>query len=275
MAPIRALRTLIASGVVALALIAPGASAAPPSETSAGATAPSRPLGPDDSRGTRAGGPLDSEEPGGTKPGPDESGGTAHGKPPGPEEPRPPLLPADFRGTGRYIVRDLGIDVPFTWQGRNGDSQMIAGGPEHPIWFTNLIYRNTLYTLTYKWPNIPLDPPRPCDRVGFFNRQMFNDLLKTARFVGPEILQGKPDRRVDHWRVGVVGGFTQPGEVFRFPIALGDVYVDQRNPSQWWQVLQFGFQNLFDPALDEWFTMRTFAHQPGQVTLPDRCPPPL
>jgi hypothetical protein len=190
-------------------------------------------------------------------------------------EPRPPLLPADFQGKGRYIVRDLGIDVPFTWQGRDGDSQMIAGGPEYPIWFTNLIYHNTLYTLTYKWPNIPLDPPRPCQKIpGFFNRHLLNEKLKTARFVGPENLQGVKDRYVDHWRVGVVGGFTQPGEVPRFPIALGDVYVDQGDPSRWWQVLQFGFQNLFDPELDEWFRMTTFSHTPGQVTLPTRCLPP-
>ncbi|MFD0786203.1 hypothetical protein ACFQZ8_20075 [Micromonospora azadirachtae] len=215
-------------------------------------------------------GPVDDPQPSRPEP----AANTTSVGPPVFEEPRPPLLPADFRGEGRYIVRDLGIDVPFTWQGRGGDSQMTAGGPEHPIWFTNLIYRNTLYTLTYKWPGIPPDPPRQCDRVGFFNRQIFNDLLKTARFVGPETLQGTTNRRVDHWRVGVVGGSTQPGENPRFPIALGDVYVDQRNPSQWWQVLQFGFQNLFDPALDEWFTMTTFSHRPGQVTLPDRCPPP-
>jgi hypothetical protein len=30
---------------------------------------------------------------------------------------------------------------------------MIAGGPRYRIWFTNLIYRNNLYTVTYKWPN--------------------------------------------------------------------------------------------------------------------------
>lgn len=190
------------------------------------------------------------------------------------KEPSPPRLPADFRGSGRYIVRDLGIDVPFTWEGRHGDSQMIAGGPDYPIWFTNLIYHNTLYTLTYKWPNIPLDPPRPCDKVGFFNRHMLNDKLKTSRFVGPEILQGGTNRYVDHWRVGVVGGSAVPGEVFRFPIALGDIYVDQGNPSQWWLGLQFGFQNLFDPELDEWFRMSRFKHQPGTVTLPERCPPP-
>ena len=29
---------------------------------------------------------------------------------------------------------------------------MIAGGPRYPIWFTNLIYHGSLYTLTYKWP---------------------------------------------------------------------------------------------------------------------------
>ncbi|MEU1645713.1 hypothetical protein ABZ422_06920 [Micromonospora zamorensis] len=39
-------------------------------------------------------------------------------------------------------------------------------------------------------------------------------------------------------------------------------------------MLQFGLQNLFDPELDEWFTMDTFEHRPGVVTLPDRCPPP-
>ncbi len=242
MASTRAFRALVsaaACGLVAIAAIAPGWAAAPPLL-----------------RVT----PAD---------------GTAHADRFSWKEPRPPLLPADFQGKGRYIVRDLGIDVPFTWQGRDGDSQMIAGGEDYPIWFTNLIYHNTLYTLTYKWPNIPLDPPRPCDKIpGFFNRQLLNDKLKTARFVGPEILQEDKDRHVDHWRVGVVGGFTVPGEFFRFPIALGDVYVDQADPSQWWQVLQFGFQNLFDPELDEWFTMSTFSHQPGQVTLPARCSPP-
>jgi hypothetical protein len=190
------------------------------------------------------------------------------------KEPRPPRLPANFQGKGRYIVRDLGVDVPFTWEGRDGDSQMVAGGPNFPIWFTNLIYHNTLYTLTYKWPNIPLNPPQPCSKIPGFNRDVLNAKLKTARFVGPEILQEGTDRHVDHWRVGVVAGSTEPGLQPRFPIALGDVYVDQKDPSKWWQVLQFGLQNLYDPELDEWFKMTTFSHRPGQVTLPARCAPP-
>ena len=199
--------------------------------------------------------------------------GISHAKPASLKTPPPPQLPANFQGKGRYIVRDLGIDVPFTWQGRNGDSQMVAGGKNYPIWFTNLIYHNTLYTLTYKWPNV--QPPHSCSKIpGTFNRQLLNEKLKTSRFVGPEILQGRTDRYVDHWRVGVVGGSTEPGEDFRFPIALGDVYVDQKNPSKWWQVLQFGFQNLFDPELDEWFRMTTFSQRPGEVTLPARCAPP-
>lgn len=188
--------------------------------------------------------------------------------------PRPPLLPANFQGRGRYIVRDLRVDVPFSWQGSNGNSQMIAGGPRYPIWFTNVIYRNTLYTVTYKWPNIPLNPRRRCDKIGTFSRRNLNDGLRNARFVGPEILQGDNNRHVDHWRAGIVAGSTRPGIAPRLPIALGDIYVDQKDPSQWWQVLQFGLQNLYDPQLDEWFTMTTFTHQPGKVTLPSTCPPP-
>jgi hypothetical protein len=192
-------------------------------------------------------------------------------RPATPATPRPPVLPASFQGTGRYIVRDLNVNVPFSWQGRNGNSQMIAGGPQYPIWFTNLIYRNTLYTLTYKWPNIPLNRNRRCDKIESFGRQTLNSLLKTSRFVGPEILQGVPDRHVDHWRVGVVAGSTRPGKAGRLPIALGDIYVGQTDPGQWWQVLQFGLQNLFDPQLDEWFTMTTFSRRPGRVTLPVNC----
>ena len=194
--------------------------------------------------------------------------------PAGPATPHPPLLPANFRGKGRYIVRDLGVNVPFSWQGSRGNSQMIAGGPQYRIWFTNLIYRNTLYTVTYKWPGIPLNPNRRCDNAGAFSRQDLNNGLRTARFVGPEILQGNRNRRVDHWRLGVVVGSRRPGKHPRFPLALADIYVGQKDPSQWWQVLQFGLQNLYDPQLDEWFTMRTFSHQPGTVTLPRTCPPP-
>jgi hypothetical protein len=151
---------------------------------------------------------------------------------------------------------------------------MIAGGPRYRIWFTNLIYRNNLYTVTYKWPNIRLNPNRRCDKVGAFSLRDLNNGLKTARFVGAEILQGRPDRRVYHWRVGVVAGSTRPGRAIRFPLALADIYVSREDPSQWWQVLQFGIQNLYDPQLDEWFTMATFSHRPGSVVLPRTCPPP-
>jgi hypothetical protein len=194
--------------------------------------------------------------------------------PAAPLTPLHPRLPANSRGTGRWIVADLGINVPFSWQGRNGNSQMIAGGPQYRIWFTNLIYGNSLYTVTYKWPKLPLDPNRRCDRVGSFSLKDFNRLLRTARFVGPEILQGLRNSRVDHWRVGIVVGQTRPGPAIRAPFALGDIYVGQKDPSQWWQGLQFGLQNLYDPQLDEWFTMTTFSHRPGTVTLPPTCPPP-
>ncbi len=187
------------------------------------------------------------------------------------EAPRPPELPRNFQGRGTWIVRDLGITVPFTWQGARGDSQMVAGGPRYPIWFTNLIYHNTLYTLTYRWPGVT---QHPCSRVGYFNLDILNQALNRARFVGREILVGRPRRYVNHWRVGVVLPQLPSGSFFRLPFALGDVYVDQHNRGTFWQVLQFGVQNLYDPELDEWLRMDTFRHRAGTVRLPARCPPP-
>jgi hypothetical protein len=208
----------------------------------------------------------------GTRAGTTPPGEPQHAKRLGSPVPRPPHLPRNFRGQGRWIVRDLGINVPFSWRGRNGNSRMIAGGPKYPIWFTNLIYHNTLYTLTYKWPGVT---DHRCSQIpGFFNLHLLNQGFKTARFVGPEILQGNQRRRVNHWRVGVVAPLLPPGSFLRLPVALGDIYVDQRNRGTFWQVLQFGIQNLYDPELDEWLRMDTFRHKPGRVTLPGRCPPP-
>lgn len=67
---------------------------------------------------------------------------------------------------------------------------------------------------------------------------------------------------------------TLSRDFLRFPLALGDVYVDQRDRNTFRQVLQFGVQNLYDPKLDEWLRMDTFSHEPGTVRLPQGCPPP-
>jgi hypothetical protein len=98
--------------------------------------------------------------------------------------------------------------------------------------------------------------------------------LAASRFVGQEILRGRPRRYVNHWRVGVVLPQLPPGNHLRFPLALGDIYVDERDPGTFWQVLQFGVQNLYDPELDEWLRMDRFRREPGRVRLPRRCPPP-
>lgn len=218
---------------------------------------------------------------GGTGRASDDAAGRSAGSPP------PPQLPEDFTGAGRYVVADLGIDVPFTWEGRDGNSQMIAGGEEHPIHFTNVIYDGHLYTLTYKWPDVAR---RPCSQVGPFTRDDFNAFLGKARFVGATTLEGRPSRRVHHWRAGAVwepppdlvppdvitpvGGVPETGDgnaKLRFPIMLGDFYVDRRNPARFWQVLHFGLQNLYDPELDEWMVMDTFSQRPGSVELPAEC----
>ncbi len=155
--------------------------------------------------------------------------------------PPPPRLPRDFRGKGRWIVRD-------------GDSQLAAGGPQYPIWFTNLIYRDTLCTLTYKWPGLY---EHPCSRIPGFNLESLNRRFENVRFVGRQTLRRTPQRHVNHWRVGVVFPDLPPGNHPRVPLALGDIHVDEEDRGTFWQALRFGVQNLYDPELDEWLVMDT------------------
>ena len=62
-----------------------------------------------------------------------------------------------------------------------------------------------------------------------------------------------------------------PPNPFRTPIMLGDFYVDQEDSSKFWEVLHFGYHNLYDPALDEWIAIDKFEDTPGEVTLPAEC----
>ena len=189
--------------------------------------------------------------------------------------PPPPKVPDDFTWTGRYLVPDLDIDVPFTWHGDGGNMQMVAGGENDPIHFTNLIYDGQLYTLTYTWPGIER---RPCSPIGPFTVADLNKGLAKARFVGPEILEQPRRRRVNHFRAGIV--FEPPPEILppipgigtiRIPVMSGDIYVDRRDPEKFWQVLQFGIQNLYDPEQDEWIVIDKISKRAGDVELPDEC----
>lgn len=189
--------------------------------------------------------------------------------------PRPPVLPANFTWTGRYVVPDLDAEVPFTWHGRDGNFQMVAGGDEHPIHFTNILHDGTLYTLTYKWPGVPRNP---CSNVGPFTLADLNKGLESSRFVGAEILEDHGERRVNHFRAGVVWEpppsltGTIPGvPQIRIPIMAGDIYVDREDPTRFWKVLQFGLQNLYDKNLDEWIVIDQIDPGPGTVTLPEEC----
>jgi hypothetical protein len=187
--------------------------------------------------------------------------------------PLPPQLPRDFQWEGRWIVRDLGVDVPFTWQGKDGDTQMIAGSEADPIHFTNLIYEGHLYTLTYKWPDtVPPLPANDCVCLGRLTVDEFNLCLGSSRYVGAEILQDREPRHVNHFRVSVVFGDSEPKpQPVRAPIMQGDFYVDEHDPTEFWKVLHFGFQNLLDPALDEWAVMHRLDDAPGQIALPAEC----
>ena len=123
------------------------------------------------------------------------------------DPPAPPQLPRDFQWEGRWIVSDLGIDVPFTWQGSGGNVQMIAGAEGDPIHFTNLIYDDQLYTLTYEWPDtVPPLPSDDCVCLGRLTLDELNRCLSSSRYVGAEILKEGEPRHVHHFRVSVVFG---------------------------------------------------------------------
>jgi hypothetical protein len=171
------------------------------------------------------------------------------------------------------VVRDLGVDVPFTWHGQDGNIQMIAGGPTDPIYFTNILFDHWLYTITYKWPETVPPPSDPlCVCIGRLPLDTLNACLATARYVGPELLRDRYPRSVHHFRVSTVLGPPElrPG-VLRWPIMHGDFYVHWTDSSKFWKVLHYGLQNLLDPALDEWIIIHKFTDAPGAVTLPAEC----
>ena len=170
------------------------------------------------------------------------------------------------------------MELPFSWHGNAGNLQMIAGGENHPIHFTNLVYDGVLYTLTYKWPGVER---RPCSPIGPFTLDDLNMALEGSRFVGAETLERDEPLRVNHFRVGVV--WDPPPDVIppipgvsnlRIPLMSGDIYVDREDPSRFWQVLQFGIQNLYDLEQDEWIRIDKIEDDAGAVELPDECVTP-
>jgi hypothetical protein len=186
--------------------------------------------------------------------------------------PAPPLIPPDFQWTGRYIVEDIGADVSFSWQGEGGNLQMTAGSLADDIYFTNVLYDDDLYTLTYKWPRtVRTRRDIKCVCLGTLKLDDLNACLSTSRYVDSEILLDNPVP-VNHMRVSVVLGDSKlKRNPVRLPIMEGDFYVDPTNPSKFFKVLHFGLQNVLDPALDEWIVLQNFNYTPGQVTLPEEC----
>ncbi|HKV53892.1 MAG TPA: hypothetical protein VJN94_04550 [Candidatus Binataceae bacterium] len=193
--------------------------------------------------------------------------------------PAPPQFPRDFEWTGRWVVKDLvpPIDVPLTWQGNDGSGQMTAGSNNYPVYFTNLIYNNKLYTKTYKWPSVVPPAPSTCACLGGLTLEKLNACVGSARYVGEELLEDETPHCVNHFRIAVVLPVVPPPRFpskkapFTIPLMEGDFYVDQQDSSKFWKVLHFGFQNVLDPALDEWAVLETFDDSPGQITLPLDC----
>lgn len=197
-------------------------------------------------------------------------------------DPPPPQLPRNFSWTGRYIVPDLidpatgqlGVNVPFTWQGVDGNVQMIAGSEDHAIYFTNFIYNDYLFTYTYKWPGLQpefLPPLEPCKPLFKFTLQDLNAFFSTANFVGAETLEERKTRFVNHFRISVALPQFPPGFYPRLPILSADIYVDRNDPRKLWKVLHYGLQNIYTPNLDEWIVINKHTDCPGEIKLPPAC----
>ncbi len=165
--------------------------------------------------------------------------------------------------------------MPFRWDAKHGNTQMVAGGRDDPIWFTNIISDGVLCTLTYPWPG---SERRPCSRVGPYTLAEFNHGLTGASYVGPEILLQPERRPVNHLRAALVhvpapeavpplGG----GVEVRIPLMSGDFSVDRKDSKTFWQVLHFGLHHLDAEDLDAWMVMDTWRRRPGKVTVPDEC----
>ncbi len=184
--------------------------------------------------------------------------------------PLPPRLPRNFTWSGRYIVPDLGMNVPFTWTGNHGNIQMIAGSIDYPIWFTNFILGNCLYTYTYKWPGLTFHPN--CEPLPFsFSIDDLNTLFASSVFVGPEILDDC--LRVNHFRLSIVLQLQNPGPgaYLRLPVASADIYTDRDDSTKIVRILHFGLHNLYDPNLDEWIYIDNFCSKPGDINIPPMC----
>lgn len=187
----------------------------------------------------------------------------------------PPQIPRNFQWEGRWIVSDLGVDVHFTWQGNDGNLQMIAGSDAEEIHFTNLIYNGFLYTLTYKWPGVVPPNCPECVCLGRLTLDELNLCLQSSRYVDTVMLMnnGTETRRqfAHHFRVAVVVPVAPPPNPFTFAVMEGDFFVDRNDSSKVWKLQHFGYQNVLDPALDEWMEIDRFSDTPGNVTLPLSC----
>jgi hypothetical protein len=168
---------------------------------------------------------------------------------------------------------EKGITVPFTFHGNNGNLQMIAGNENTPIYFTNLIYNGSLYTYTFRWPHLqaPFLPPleSTCPVIEEFSLGDLNAILATSRYVGPVVLSN--NREANHFRLSIVIPQAPPGFYLRFPFASADIFTDRKDPTIFYEVLHFGLQNLYDPALDEWIFIDCHSKQSGDITPLPPC----
>jgi hypothetical protein len=96
-----------------------------------------------------------------------------------------------------------------------------------------------------------------------------NKFFATSRFVGRVILQERDLRFVNHFRATLVLSNGESGNHPRLALAQADLFVEQGDSTRFRQVLHFGYQNLYDPELDEWIIIDKIERGGGTFVLPE------
>jgi hypothetical protein len=188
--------------------------------------------------------------------------------------PQIPTTEFTWKGTFRANGAKLGepsVTAPLIISGKKHEGffnlYMQQGSETDPkIWVENLIYKNSLYTITHRWHReVPEGIRGVCFKSPGISVRDLNGILKSSRFVGPEIVDDKP---VNHFRSSCLSSIAFG--LIKVNI-FSDIYVPQDSSYPWVRWLQFGDGVSLDLHDDEWFLFDRYKHTADHIELPAAC----
>lgn len=197
-----------------------------------------------------------------------------------PEKEKVPQIPTtDFTWKGTFrangkTINDPPVFAPLVIRGKQGKHSfnvyMQQGSKTDPdIWVENLIYNNSLYTITHRWHReLPDGIKNVCFKSEGISVDDLNGILKSSRFVGREIVDDKP---VNHFRSSCLSSIFYG--LIKVNI-FSDIYVPPGRSYPWQRWLQFGDGVSLDLHDDEWFLFDHYKKTSDDIELPLACEKP-